>query len=255
MPIQSVNGSNASMSKQDARAKAQAFVAMNDSQLNSLARISSYNHKDAQSQRNQMALLLGATPIIHSLTEGAIRGDCLGSKALIASKVGAGWAVALGVLGVFSSLKNVINKHNPSLANFEAQNPVMSFVADIGVFLGGTFLAHMGISKALKHAPSITEKINEYSARVYHALNKTSLNNKTLPKISEQLAKFKNSMPKLAGAGKFVMKNSIWFLFGSTIALSMAHRAKNDNKVEQNYQKLKEIQLQTAQYLDKNTEI
>lgn len=255
MSVQLVSGSNLNISKQEAKEKAQAFVALDDYQLQRLARVSSYNPKEAKSDRNKMALLIGATPFVHSVIDGSIKGDSLGSKAMIAGKTGAGWAVALGVLGVYGSLKHLVNKHNPSLANFEAQNPLVSFVADMGMFVVGTFFAHKAIGKVLSHSPSISNKIGEYSVRAHDALNKTSLNTKILPKISEGLAKFKTSMPKLAGAGNYMLRNSIWILFGSTIALSMAQRAKSNSKVENNYQKLKEIQLQTAQYLDNNPNI
>lgn len=271
MSVQAITSSNTIINQQDARDKAQAFVNLDDHQIRTLARASSYDEKEAQHQRRIATGLLWAVPIVDSLSSGILKkvdnhanefGEVthstratLGSKLGAVGKTAAFWTALAAGIKLYDFTKKAIGEKVPGVKKFEQQNSGLSFLVDLGVIYAGYYFGRLGFEKLKGNPPKFIEPIKKQISKVKELIDNSSLNTKTLPWLSQHTEELKLKMPKTAGVAKFVLKHSIWITLGTMVGLGIAQLVRNSNKVEKNYKKLKEIQLETAKALDKSSNI
>lgn len=265
MQVKSVENTNSNIGFRSKKRieEATAFVNMDDSQLQFLAYTGTLDKNKEKKRRNSLTRTFYALPVVDTIASGILAkrvyenkagikrvGKTLLSTRVKAAGITAGiWGLALTGIGMYNVIKRSIVSHSETLQNFERNNPVTSFLLDVGAIFGGLALGGVGIAKFMKKHPEKVVNLNKKANKVLAKLDKTKLNKEILPSISKGVAKVAQKAPWAIKAGKFALVNSIWAILGVAL-LKMAKYAKDDRKeAEQNYQILKNKQLGTAKYL------
>lgn len=256
--------------------KTAEFVNMSDSQLRHIAYTQQDKREDKRAHRNIAATFL-AMPIVDSIASGVLAKEKTGELHLITpfgiSKTdiiepakmstrysrtaitAAGWAFAIGMIGIYSAIKHQVVKNSPSAQQFEQDHPVWSFARDLGLIICACALGALGLNKLAEKAgkkyPKSAKELGESLENYFKKVDNRKFNQETLPRWVEGFAKFEKNVPFLAKTGKFALANSIWLLLGAAIAQMFVHAGKKNNNFEQRYQFLKMAQLEAAKNLIK----
>lgn len=258
----------------------ETFVSLDDSQLRYCAYMNNNDPRENRRDAKKANALFLAIPIVDTIASAVlvqkrtnpvvltkqsleainpIRSRKLLAKAPLSLRAGAAaeaglfWAGALTLIGLYNVIKKGLTANSKSAKNFERTNPVTSFVVDMGIIFAG----FIGINHLL--AKSTVKSLNENPGRLitkwkniqseFLKLDKTNFAKKTMPKIQKSLTNFINNSPKLAKAGRFALANSVWILFGAMILNSMHNSTKKNRRIENDYQQLKQTQLEAAKFL------
>ena len=255
MQVQSVANNRASVkfSADPNTERAKAFVNMKDSQLKTLAYVTAHDKKTEKRTRKSITSTLYALPIAASLSSGILTKGELGTKAIATAKSAGSWGFALLTLGVFNAAKNAVVSRSEKLQNFEQNNPIVSTLADVGLFLGALSLGNKGAkrvaAKVFEKAPNFVAKMFTKLENAEKAINKTILNTKFLPSIKNNIAKLENKAPWAVHAGTAVVANSVLILFLAGLIRGNSDAKQAKKNVEQNYKALKTAQFETARHL------
>lgn len=256
MPIQKVQNQNITF-KSNRIENAENFVCMNDEQLKLLAYTKPQSPQKRQENHNSIMKTLWAIPIVDSIATGILAGEkgSLGSKAFNAGAKATNWGVSLGLIGLYLAIKNAIVRKSETLQNFEQRNPLMSFIADIGVITAGFSLGSKALNKftAKQDAknPEIIAKGTKKLNKIIDKIDKTKLNKKVLPKITELVTKVTKKVSWAKPVGEFALKKSPFILLGIAAVKMLKQSADRNKEVKQTYKELKEVQRKTGQDLVK----
>lgn len=245
---------------------ASSFVNMNDDQLKDLAYISAVNRDDNKKRRRSVLALFYAMPVVDSITSGIlptvltptnkilkIKNASLGKRTALASKTAGKWALILATVGIYNSAKKAIVSDSKGSQNFGQKHPVLSFIIDIGIILGGLALANKGIQK-LVNKPSVQnskfmQNLKLKSIQAKHWLDNTKFNKEVLPILSEGASKLSEKLPRVSKVTKGLIANSVLVVFVAGLIKMFRHSNKENKKIEKNYNELKDAQLKTAKHL------
>ncbi len=231
-----------------ARAKAIAFVNMDDAQLKNLAYVASFDKKHKKSS-NASALL--ALPIVAGLSKGILTPGKLSGKTIAAAKTGANWGFGLIVLGVYNSIKKAVASKSPKVQEFESNHPLASLALDLVVLAGALTLGSKGLTKI---RAKIVAKLPKEIAATKIMLDKTKINTKYLPKITEHVSKIAQTAPWAVKAGAFVVDNAVYIPLMAGFLKSSNNIKQQHEKIRNNYYQLKEAQSEIAKKLVSETE-
>ncbi len=113
--------------------------------------------EQAKERQKNVKRLLYSVPLLASLSVAVLhKGNSkvlnreisgLAGKLAEGVKSGTGWAALLGLGVVIGAGDAAIAKKSESFRNFRKNNPFLSFVADVGVFLAASMAIPMGIRK------------------------------------------------------------------------------------------------------------
>lgn len=264
MQVQSVENSNqrVKFKSRENMQMASAFVNMNDDQLKDLAYISAANGDDTKRRKKSVLATFYAMPIVATIASGilptkyskkygffSIHNASLGERAISAGKTAGSWAMILAAIGIYNTTKKAVVSDSEGLQKFNQKHPILSFIADIGIILGGLALATRGIRKLSgnKNIPFI--KLKRKIIEKQHYLDNTKLNKEVLPIISEGASKLSEKLPRISNITKGLIANSVLIVFAAGLIKMFRHSNKEHKKIEKNYNELKDAQLKTAKEL------
>lgn len=268
MQIQAINNStseaNFKSRRSDAIDEATAFVNMNDAQLRVYAELASRNPKQDKKDAKSINKIFWAMPVIDTLASALLvaktsRVDADGVKRLIknplsirakgAALQAADWGLIIGAVGVFNLLKKGFNKKSEKAEHFEKRRPVASFVMDVmGIFAGLIGVGYLA-NKAINKNPEKYNKIMDTIDDKFLKLDDTKFAQKQFPKIQKFMTDMVEKTPKLAKAGRFALANSVWILLGLGLAKMLSQSNKQNDRIQKNYEILKQKQLEVAKYI------
>lgn len=178
-------------------------------------------------KHNPLYTSLLALPVVDTLSSGILKSGSLGQKTFAASKTAGRWGIALAVLGVVSAIKKAVISRSEKLRQAEANNPMTSFIADLGVFFGALTLGHKALGKiatsVFSKKPELGEKLFNGIQNAKRAINKTVLNKKVLPSIMNGINAVEKKAPWAVAGGKFAVANSVLLVFLASVMHSSRH--------------------------------
>ncbi|HNW26428.1 MAG TPA: hypothetical protein PKI94_06530 [Candidatus Gastranaerophilaceae bacterium] len=279
MQVQSINSNinRVKFGSEEQFDKDLSFINLDDIQL---SRLSLLKAKEEQGKkRNPLKSLLITLPLVDIASKfimqsGGIVHDgninihnrtyekfkilpgSLSKKMSAAGHAAMKWGGVLLVLGIYNSIKDAVVSKSEKLQNIEKNHPFASMLADIGLFLGSLSLAEKGANKIAEKmvikTPDLLEKVGKKvsSAKVW--LDKTSINTKVLPKVSELFGRLSKKSPLLATFGLVAVAAAPYIVIvNSLFKISKQNRDFNNNYLN-NYRNMKEGQLQLSKtYLNK----
>ena len=270
MAIQSVSNPNSTNFKSSRGQNvdlATAFVNMNDAQLMQLARTKeAYNSKTKKKENKSVSRIFWAIPVVDVLSKGILAGGTkylapgdvlkqtpLSPKVVAAGDAAVGWAGIIAVVGIYNAVKKSLKKNSETYSNFDNKNPVLSFMADIGVISAGMFggynLLNKFIGKKVEKNPEIIENGFKRLGGWMDKIDSGKLNQKYMPKILNHVDNFASKFPKAANVGKYILRNSVWAMLGLAVVKMMTNSAKETKRVNESFNDLKQTQLKTAKIL------
>lgn len=291
MQLQAVNNNKSGVNFQSKNNKvesASAFVNMNDAQVKELAYVMSYEQqRHKKKHHNALNSMFYAIPIVDTIASGimvakspfavqhlfklknhdrlqyvsdaesafnSFKNASLKNRMKAMGSTAKTWAVLLGVIGVYNLAKNVIVSSSKPLKHFQQDNPVASFIVDMGLIIGGFMAGVRGLARLENKFPKTVKEFDAKSNKLLSKLNKTKLNTKYLPKMAENVDKFAQRMPGVVKAGRFALLNSVWILFGLGL-IKMGydqHKARKnfDKNVHKNFKEIKKAQLEVAKHIN-----
>lgn len=242
---------------------ASAFVNMNDDQLKDLAYISANNGADKKRKKSVLATFY-AMPVVATIASGILptkyskkygffnlHNASLGERAISAGKTAGSWAMILTAIGIYNTAKKAVVSDSKGLQNFNQNHPVLSFIGDIGIILGGLALATKGIRKlgGNKEIPFVKLKRRILEGKNW--INNTKLNKEILPILSEGASKLSEKLPRISNITKGLIANSVLIAFAASLVNIFRLSNRDHKKIEKNYNDLKDAQLKTAKELTK----
>lgn len=248
--------------------KASAFVNANDSELKSIAYVSSIDKKDDRKKAKSINRIFYSIPIIDTIASGVLvnrsknlskeaiaelRHSGLKTRLKAAGKTAGAWGGVIAAVTFFNLAKSALTSKSDKAKKFEHRNPLTSFALDLGVIFGGMALGERAINKlssvAVKKNPKPFNAFHDFKTKIGKIVSESKLNTKVLPKVTEFVSKYADKFPKTATASRFALKNSMWILLGAGL-IKMAHSAKEKrNKIERNYHQLKTAQFEVSKHL------
>lgn len=275
MQIQTVNNTQSGVNFQSKNNKiesASAFVNMDDAQVKELAYVMSYEqqHHKKKHHNNALNSLFYAIPIVDTLAAGVLtvktshiapsqaaelRNAPMSARLFSAGRTAGGWAVALGVIGIYNVIKKAFVSNSKSAHHFQKDNPVASFIVDMGIIFAGFIGAAKGINKLAQRFPKATSELKAKAINVLEKSDKTNFNKKVLPELAKSVDNLAKRMPAAAKASRYTLANSVWILFGLGL-LKMGHdqnkeRHHFEKNVHKNFKEIKKAQLEVSKHLNK----
>lgn len=269
MALNSINNQTSNLSFKgktevdtDKRIRAQAFVNMSDDQLKQIAlakAVEKHNHREHKG--SSLLTSLYALPLVDiaakTVLEKGEAGNVLSAKVKTAARTGAGWAGGLALIGVYNIGKKFVVSKSSTLQNFEQNHPVANFLLDIGALFVGFGYAVKGHAvlknKLTKAFPKAAEFLKGKGEKFTNWLDKTVINTKVLPKISEFAQKTREKAPFIGKVGDFVANNALWIAFFGGVFHDSHKNVKEQQRFgkdfEHTYEKLKDAQLKTAKHM------
>lgn len=268
MQIKAVENSNQNV-KFKANADMQAastFVNMKDSQLKNLAYVSATQGDDHKKRRRSILATFYAIPVVSTIASGILpvkmtkEGEFLRLKnAALSERVGSAgrtagsWAMILGIVGIYNGIKKAAVSDSKGYKKFNDNHPVLSFMADIGLILGGLNLATRGLGKVMNTSTVKNSKFLENlhgQKEVFKAwLDNSKMNKKIMPIITDAASKLAEEAPTTARITKGAIAGSALIAFTVGLIKMVKHSNKENQKIEQNYKALKDAQFKTAKHL------
>lgn len=264
MQIKVVDNQNSKVnfkSQNDAQI-ASAFVNMNDDQLKDIAYITAVNEKDNKKSKKTIMATFYAMPIVGTIASGILpatltkkyglvrlQNASLGQRAVSAGRTASSWALILSMVGAYNVVKRAAVDDSKSLKKFDQNHPVLSFLTDIGLILGGLVLAGKGIQKLADKKPALFIKLKRKIIQGKQSLDKTKLNKDILPILSEGASRLSEKAPIISKIGRVAIANSVLIVFAVGLYKTIKHSIQENRKIEKNYIDLKNAQLKTAKHL------
>lgn len=252
MQVQSI-GNNIRFSSDANTEKAKAFVNMNDSQIKTMAYIAAQDKNTEKKSKKSIISSLYALPVVASISSGILTKGRLGTRAVATGKTAASWGGALLVLGGYNAVKNAVVSRSEKLQKAEQENPLLSLIADVGLFIGALSLGTKGARKAgaklLEKSPNLALNAFTKLQDTKRLINKSMLNKKVLPAILNGVSKLEKKAPWAVAAGTTVIANSVLITFLTGILRGNSHVKQTNKEIEKNYKELKEAQINTAKHL------
>lgn len=256
--FQSKDNKDSKAKAMDRKAVAKAFVDMDDNQIRHLAYSSAYDKNRERHHNNSMLTAFYAMPVVASLSDGILTKGSLGLKAGVTAGTAAAWGFGLLMLAGYNHIKRAVVSDSPKLAKFEQNNPVASFLIDLGIFLGVAALGFRGAGKLgeklVEKHPDLAVRIANKGQSMLTSLNKSNFNKKTLPAMNKSVDEFAEKAPALFGTGRFILANSVWILLLGSIIKGASHTNNTNDKIVEKYHELKHAQFDAAKYLAKEAE-
>lgn len=228
--------------------KAVALVSADDSELQTLAYLAAADKENQKRHHNSLINSFYFLPVVDTIASGILphRYSTLSDRVKASGSNAASWGLIIAALGAFDAAKKIFSSSSPGVKKFENDNPVASFFVDIVAIIGG-----LAIGGALfkRFMPDKIKDLGDRFIAKVDKLDETKLNKKVLPKVTEKVTNFIDRFPKIAGTGKFVLRNLVLIYFGVSL-LKMFNRSSHEQKqIENNYNELKMQQAEAAQYL------
>jgi hypothetical protein len=233
---------------------ASTIVNLDDSQLRLLANVKAIDKEESKKHKNSVVNFFYAMPIVDTIARGILAESSPLSKRLGAmGRTASVWGAILGVSSVYGAAKKSLVSNSPTLQKFEKNNPVASFIADVGMIMGGVTLTSLGlgklVEKTLSKKPELVEKLGQHVQDVAKVIDNSKCNTKYLSKITEFAGRVAEKAPWLAKTSKFALRNSLWILAGMALYKTISYSDKKQKQVEKNYQELKQEQNNVAKFL------
>ena len=278
MSVQSVGNNQVQFKSRNGFSSESAFVNMDDDQLRHMAYNMDNHEGSSEKFQKSLSNTFYAIPVVSTIASGIlgpkvytktiikhpeINGvifskftqshTSLGERASVMGKCAGIWALAILGVTAYNKIKKSVAAESNSLKDFTQNNPVLSFMADIGIILGGFILGYKGLSKAknsvTQKAPEIFEHIGKAKDEFLKYLDNTHFNQKILPSWEEKAANFAEKAPITSGIGKFAIAYSPFIVFGLWIYKALKYQSNESKRFEKKYNALKDIQLETAKNL------
>lgn len=230
------------------------FVNMNDDQLRYLAYHANNSKSREKRAQKQFLNTLLAIPIVDTLASGILAEKTpLSKRVSTASKVGITWGVIILGANIYNKVKRSIVRKDSPIGHFEQNHPFLSFFGDIaaiGTGFAGIALGYLKLKDQIeKKAPDTYKSVNQDIKRVSRWLDDTKANKNILPAFEEGVAKVADKAPFLAKTGEFALSSSVWILLGIGLYRLLKREKHEAERVENNYNSLKELQFQTSKHL------
>lgn len=263
MQIKQVENTNSKLNfgSKHKRDQISAFVNADDSQLKAAAYEQAIDKDEEKKQQNSLMGMFYALPIVDTIASGilvdkrnkltkdsykALKYSQLSTRAEAAVKTAGTWGFILVAVGLFNATKKALGKQSPELKEYENNHPIVSFVLDIGAVLGVIALSGFALKK---FAPEKVEELKSKFQNSIAKLDETKFNEETLPKLVENVSKVAKKVPRFANGCRIALVNSVWIFLGASLLKSFNYAHNQQKKVEQNYQELKQKQLEVAKYV------
>ena len=165
------------------------------------------------------------------------------------SATAAGWGAVLGVATAVNSAFGLAEKKSPEVRKFAKDNPVLTFIGQIGAFvgalaLGGKYLPKMvdGVAKHIK--PKSLEQFADKIVKGADSFNNNKITKK-VAKYARQIADNKYLEP-LKSVAKTALNWAPSLLLWGGILHSINHDRVRQSEFVKNYSEMKEFQSRLA---------
>lgn len=280
MQIQSIDNSNVKFKSRNKLDQVSAFVNMDDAQLLQHAKAEGYDKQKDKKNKKGFTKMLYALPLVDTLASGVVvvrktnldkktlkycRKAPLSLRTALMAKTAVIWGVGITAVSLYNLGKKAITANSEKAKKFEQNNPMKSFMIDIGVlmtaFMFGTEPLLKAVNKKIaklreksfnKNPEKFVENEIKANKKVLNAvdwLDNTKLNKVFIPKAGKFVKTMTHKAPFLAKTARFAAVNSIWVLLGLGLAKAVDRSKHEHNRVEKNYVNLKMKQLEAAKYL------
>lgn len=255
------------------------LVNMRNSDLKSLAYYLNNNSEENRKKQNSIIRTFCAIPIIDTLASGIlaaklipkntkltkneevllkdfeIKGASLAERTSIMGGKAAFWGAAIAGVIAYNKIKHAIFPGTYEQGGFTQKHPVLSFLTDVALIVGGFMLCGRGLTKGMealdKNYPKFVGRVSKNIVDFMERLDKSVVNKKYLPRLEKSAVDFAHKHPgtSLLGLTGLVCSVPILFVVGLCKAISYDHHERQ--RVQENYLDLKKIQLQIARKMNR----
>jgi len=224
-----------------------SFALMPDKQVKELAREKANEQYNDYGFRKKTNAVFYSLPLIGAASAAAMAKGSPARKVLTGAKAGALWGGAVGVLGLYDVASRAVLKNSPEVQEKVQKHPFASTIADLSLaFLSvdlGTRLINKGLadvkpSKKIVSAINDSKFVKEFMPKVKDGLEETL---SKAPNVVKQI------LPAVKKAGNFVVKNAPLLAIGGILVAGIGNSLKKDKIYNNNYDRLKNMQLDIAQ--------
>lgn len=192
-----------------------------------------------------------ATALLAPSKSGVLGKEISGvaGRMLNGAKSAAGWGVLLGLASAVNGAFNLAEKKSPEVRKFTKENPVVTFIGQIGAFigavaLGGKYLPKMvnGVAKHIK--PQSFDKFANKIVNGADSLNSNKITKKVV-KFARNLADNKYLEP-LKSVAKTALNWAPSVLLWGGVLHSLNHDRVRQSEFVKNYSEIKDYQARLA---------
>lgn len=249
-----------------------AFVNMDDDQLRYIAyNLDNQNHR--RNKKNEKSILntFLAIPIVDTFASGILTSRFmqnegfegffrnlightpLSERATVMAHRAGFWALAGAGMLAYNGLKKAFVKKPGPARDFAQNHPLGTMITDIGVFVGGFFLAVMGLRKGKEAMagkfPEFFSHLSAMKHNIIEALDNSKINQRFVPFVEKMAEEATEKAPRLMGAAKFALANSVFILLGLGIYKVLSYDHKRVQHVDNTVSALRQLQLAKAKQL------
>ena len=237
-----------SVQKSDANSLIErSFVLMPDKAVREMAREKTNEQYNDSGFRKNVNAVFYSLPVIGGVSAAAMTKGSAARKAMNGAKSGALWAGAVGILGLYDVASRAILKNSPKMREKVDKHPVASTIADLSLAFLSIDLGTWAINKGLADVKP--------SKKVVEVINNSKFVKEFVPKVKAGLENITEKAPKLVQpmlpaakkAGEFVVKNAPLLAIGGILLAGIGNSIKKDKLYNNNYDRLKDMQLDVAQ--------
>jgi len=245
--------------RKNPRHNVDAIIALDDNTIKKLAYAKTVATVDDKKHRKisngiflSIPFVAGAATALLAPSKSGVLGkeiSGIAGRLLNGAKSAAGWGVLLGLATGINNAIDFAEKKSPEVRNFTRENPVLTFIGQIGAFIGAVALGGKYLPKA---AESIAKHIkpqsfDKFTNKIVKGADK--FNNS---RITRKFAKFARNLAdnKYFEPLKSVTKTALsWapsiLLWGGVIH-SIDHSNVKQREFVKNYSEMKEFQSRLA---------
>lgn len=246
--------------RKNPRANIDAVISLDDNSIRQIAYAKTMATVDDKKHRNISKAMFISIPVVAGIATALLNPakiSVLGKEVSgVAGRLGNGAVSALGwgaLLGLASGVNAVVDKAekvSPDIKKFNRENPVLSFIGQMGAFVGTVLLAGKYLPKAVngivKHIkPETLNKVGTKLSRAAENFNNNNIT-KTIAKSARKLADNKYLEP-LKGVVKASLNWAPSLLLWGGVLHSLNHANVREREFVKNYSELKDFQSQLAQ--------
>lgn len=225
------------------------FICMPDSQIKDVAQIQTFFEAPP---KNYLPLAV-AVPALDTVVTGASTKGGLGAKTGAMASTAGDWGTTFIVAHLYNKATNKMNEKIPALQEFQDKHPVAKMFADFlgfSLVLGGTRKAAAFASKkARKSMPEFFTSFDNLKTAAKNTIDKSFAAKKIFKPVSNQVKNFSDKFPRTSGVLKQAGKIAVPLLALGVVCKIVSDVSSRKNRLDDNYEQLKQAQLDTARVL------
>jgi len=245
--------------RKNPRANVDAIISLDDNAIKSLAYAKTMATVEDDKHRKISKAMFWSIPAVAGVATALLnpaKASVLGkeftgvaARLTNGAKTGAVWGVLLGIASGLNGVLGLAEKKSPEVRKFTRENPVVTFIGQMGALIGTVALAGKYLPKAVdklaKHIkPSTIDKAADSIAKGADKLNNAKFT-KYVSKNARKLADSRLFEP-LKGITKTALSWAPSLLLWGGVLHSINHSNVREREFVKNYSELKDFQSQLA---------